>query len=79
MLQKLEEMELEDLRTEFVEQVVGLRKKVLGKITVKKFNGTPMDGSTWIGLLKQYTQAFNEDRVPNVESSWSYICRQRAE
>lgn len=41
--------------------------------------GTPMDGQTWIGLLKLYTQAFNEDRIPNVDSSWSYICRQRSE
>lgn len=38
-----------------------------------------MDGSTWMGLLKLYTQAFNEDRVPNVDSSWSYICKQKAE
>jgi len=52
---------------------------VLGKIPVKKMKGTPMDGQTWIGLLKLYTQAFNEDRIPNVDSSWSYICRQRAE
>jgi homogentisate 1,2-dioxygenase len=48
-------MELEELRTEFVEQVVNLRKKVLGKIPVKKINDTPIDGSTWMGLLKQYT------------------------
>lgn len=72
-------MDIEELRSEFVEQVVNLRKKVLGKIPVKKMKGTPMDGNTWMGLLKLYVQAFNEDRVPNVDSSWSYICRQRAE
>lgn len=56
-----------------------MRKKVLGKIPIKKMKGTPMDGSTWIGLLKLYTQAINENRIPNVDSSWSYICRQKAE
>jgi len=49
-LQKLEEMEVSDLRPEFVEQVVNLRKKVLNKIPIKKMHGIPMDGSTWISL-----------------------------
>ena len=35
LLQRLEEMEIEDLRPEFIEQVVNLRKKVLGKIPIK--------------------------------------------
>ena len=48
-------MDIEELRTEFVEQVVNLRKKVLGKSPLKKMKGTSMDGSTWIGLLKLYT------------------------
>ena len=78
-LQNLEELDIEDLRSEFVEQVLNLRKKVLGKIPVKKMKGMQMDGSTWVGLLKQYIQAFNEDRVPNVDSSWSHICKQKAE
>jgi hypothetical protein len=34
-LQALEELEIEELRTEFVEQVVGLRQKVLGRIPTK--------------------------------------------
>jgi len=40
-------------------------------------HGIPMDGATWIGLAEQYIQAFNQDKVPNVESSWHYICRQK--
>lgn len=38
-----------------------------------------MDGSTWISLLLLYTQAFNEGKVPNIESSWHYICYQKAQ
>ena len=37
--------------------------------------GKSIDGSTWIDLLKDYVKAFNEDRVPNVDSSWNYICK----
>lgn len=78
-LQKLDEMEVSDLRSEFVEQVVSLRKKVLNKIPIKKMRGIPMDGATWICLAQQYIQAFNEDKVPNVESSWHYICREKCQ
>lgn len=42
-------------------------------------HGIPMDGATWIGLAEQYIQAFNQDKVPNVESSWHYICRQKCQ
>jgi hypothetical protein len=45
-------MEISELRTEFVEQVVNLRKKVLNKIPIKKMFGVPMDGSTWICLAQ---------------------------
>ena len=38
-LQNLEQMELEDLRVEFVEQVLQLRKKVFGKIRPKMLHG----------------------------------------
>lgn len=38
-----------------------------------------MDASTWISLIQLYTQAFNEGRSPNIESSWHYICYQKAQ
>jgi hypothetical protein len=68
-------MDISELRAEFVEQVINLRKKVLNKVPIKKFKGVPMDASTWAGLLQMYINAFNEDKVPNIESSWHYICR----
>lgn len=37
-----------------------------------------MDGITWISLVEQYVNAINEGAVPNIQSSWIYICKQRA-
>ena len=38
-----------------------------------------MDGSTWIALVEQYVNAINEGAVPDIQSSWAYICRQKAQ
>lgn len=43
-LQNLEKLEFDDLRSEFVEQVLYLRKKILTKITPKTFKGKELDG-----------------------------------
>lgn len=50
-LQNLEHMELEELRAEFVEQVMHLRRKVINRIKPKTVNGQCMDGSMWISLV----------------------------
>lgn len=33
----------------------------------------------WISLAEQYIQQINGGGVPSIESSWTYICRQKAE
>jgi len=45
----------------------------------KKINGSQIDGSMWISLAEQYVTAINDGTVPSIESSWSYICKQRAQ
>ncbi len=77
-LQNLEQMELDELRAEFVEQVMLLRRKVINRIKPKTVNGKKMDGGMWISLVEQYVQAINEGVVPNIQNSWTYICRQNA-
>jgi hypothetical protein len=59
-------MELEELRAEFVEQVMHLRRKVINRIKPKQIGSTPMDGSIWIALVEQYVEAFNQGGVPNI-------------
>ena len=78
-LQTLEELEFSSMRPEFVEQVMNLRRKVLNQVQTKRINGQTMDGATWVGLVQLYADAFNEGKVPNIESSWNYICKQRAQ
>jgi hypothetical protein len=78
-LQKLEEMEIDQLRAEFVEQVMNLRRKILNNCPVKHVYGHAMDGDTWIGLLGLYVNAINNGTVPNIESAWTQICRNKAQ
>ena len=77
-LQSLEELEIDQLRAEFIEQVMILRKKVMHKLPVKKVLGHAVNGSTWISMLQQYAEAFNSGKVPNIESSWHNLCQSRA-
>ena len=43
-LQNLAEMDMSELRAEFVEQVMNLRRKVLNKTKPKMIDGQTMDG-----------------------------------
>jgi hypothetical protein len=74
-LQNLDKMELNELRGEFVQQVMHLRRKVLNKIKPKVINGKKINGQIFFGLLNNYVEAINKGAVPNIESAWSNICR----
>ena len=78
-LQNLEEMEIEGLRAEFIEQVMDLRRKLLNKLPVKRIQGHVMDGATWGSLIQLYVRSINSGQVPNIESSWTYICKSKAQ
>jgi len=77
-LQNLEQMELEELRAEFVEQVMMLRKKVLSQVKPKTMNSQVLNGKMWLQMVEQYVNAINQGGIPNIQSSWTYICRQNA-
>jgi len=77
-LQSLENIGIEDLRSEFVEQAFNLRTRVLQGMKIKHINNQEMDGSTWIEMAEQYIEAINGRTVPTIENSWTYICRSRA-
>jgi hypothetical protein len=59
-------MPLEELRGEFVEQILSLRKSVLHNIKPKQINGQPMSGAEWIKLVELYVKAINEGAVPSI-------------
>lgn len=74
-LQRLEDFEFEDLRLEFVEQVMGLRKKILGKLKIKSLNNKPLNGHMLATLIENYISAINKGAVPTIENAWTYICK----
>lgn len=74
-LQCLEKMQLEELRPEFVEQVMQLRRKVINRIKPKLMHGRKLNGEMLYNLAGSYVDAINKGIVPNIESAWSYICK----
>ena len=72
-------MPLSELRPDFVNQVVQLRKKVLHRVKAKTLNGKELSGSMLATLAESYVQAINNGAVPNIESAWSYICKQESQ
>ena len=74
-LQSLETIELKDLRSEFIEQVTDLRKRIFKQSKVKMLNGKLITGEMMSGLLRNYISAINEGAVPNIENAWTYVCK----
>ncbi len=74
-LQTLTERNLEDLRQEFVEQVLQLRRKVLNWVKPKVMNGKKLDGGMLAWLLENYVTSINQGAIPNIENAWSYMCK----
>ena len=74
-LQRLEEIEFEDLRLEFVEQVMQLRKKILGKLKLKNLNNRPLNGNMLATLIESYIMAINKGAIPTIENAWTHICK----
>ena len=74
-LQSLEDLPPEKLRAEFLEQIINLRKKVLGRIKVKTLNGKVLNSDMYINLVKNLISALNSGKVPNIESTWISMCK----
>ena len=74
-LQNLENLKMEELRPEFVEQVMQLRRKIINRIKPKTLNGKKLTGEMLCNLAQTYIAAINKGAVPNIESAWTYICK----
>lgn len=74
-LRNLENADASQLRPEFVEQVVELRKQILSQAKKKYLNSSELNGQMLSGLLENYVKAINNNDVPNIESAWTYICK----
>jgi len=52
-----------------------LRKRILNRIKVKTVNNKSLNGEMFVGLLQNYVRSINEGACPNIETAWSYICK----
>lgn len=74
-LQRLDEIDNNSLRPEFVAQVEAIRTKIFSRVKPKKINDQPLNGNLLVSLCKGYMDAINKGHLPNVESAWFYVCR----
>lgn len=74
-LQSLESLEMDQLRSEFVQQVIDLRKRVIFSARAKRVNGQNINGELLIKLLENYVDSFNSGTIPNIDLAWNYICK----
>ena len=75
----MDKMELDQLRPEFFDQVMTLRKKILTRCKPKTLNGKELSGEMFLGLSRSYLAAINQGAVPNIENAWHYLCRQECQ
>jgi hypothetical protein len=66
-------MAFDELRPEFFEQVISLRKRVLSKMKRKTMWGQSLSGGMYADVVKCYITAINEGAVPNIHSAWTYL------
>ena len=77
MLQSLDRMGFEDLRPEFTDQVIKLRKAILNGAKPKIFHNQKLNGEMYCSMLNSYVTAINNGAVPNIENAWSYMCQEQ--
>jgi len=74
-LQSLENLGAEKLRPEFLEQILQLRKKILGRVRVKTFKGKPLNGEMYLNIIKSVINSMNSGKVPSIDSTWNNMCK----
>lgn len=70
-------MSFDDLRPEFVNQVINFRKRVVGRMKPKVLNGQKLSGELYLSMLNSYVGAINEGAVPNIENAWNYMVQEQ--
>jgi hypothetical protein len=74
-LQRVNEMPNNEMRSEFVEQVSVLRKRIFKRVKPKMLLGRCISGPMLTEICKAYIDTVNRGQLPNIENAWSYVCR----
>lgn len=77
-LQSLNSLPETELRSEFLEQVMILRKKILKNIKIKEFSGTSLLGDSLVSMVESYITAINAGVVPQINDLFTNICASEA-
>lgn len=78
-LQKLDTLPEKYLRPQFIDQMNIARAKILKKTKQKQINSKGVTGDMLLHLAKAYSEAVNNGKVPNIESAWNYVCKEKVE
>jgi hypothetical protein len=78
-LQDLDAIPFEDLRPDFIEQVIQFRKRVTQGLKIKTLNGKQLNGDMYCNMMSSYVTAINEGAVPNIENAWNYMCQEQCQ
>jgi hypothetical protein len=65
-LQKLDTLDLDQLRPEFTEQVLEFRKMISAAIKTKKIKGKEISSGLLVELIKVYVDEINSKKLPEV-------------
>jgi len=74
-LQDLSNLDNKELRTEFLEQVILLRKKILNNCRSKKFKGSKLNGEQFLKVIENYISIINSGSIPSVDDIWNSLCK----
>lgn len=65
-LQKLDTMEIDQLRPEFMEQVIEFRRLINSSIRTKRIKGKEVSPEMLVELIKVYTAEINGQELPQI-------------
>ena len=72
-LQNLMNLPETNIRAEFLNQSINLRKALYSKVKPKNFGGKILSGEMLIDLLESIINSINNGAIPIIENSWKYI------
>ena len=72
-LQRLNYLEDEKIRPEFLEQIEILRNKIFMIVKPKNFEGKNFSGENFFFFVENVVECVNNGNVPNIENCWNYV------
>ncbi len=72
-LQNLDNMDNQELRPVFVEQMEEIREKLMAQVRIKDYLGHSVTGNMLVALAKQYVVAINAGVAPVIKDSWKLM------